>query len=85
VIRAGGKLDPSSVSAPAFLAVQLTVSSGDGHLHQVVLRTPTPHTLTVPANGRASIRVRGMRAGQYQLEVDGAARGALLIGGEPGP
>ena len=84
MIRAG-RLVPSSVSAPAFLAVQLTVASGDGKQHRVLLKTPTPHSLTVPAHGRASLIVPGLRAGQYQIEVDGAPRGILLIGGEPGP
>jgi len=29
--------------------------------------------------------IGGLRAGTYPIEVDGAARGALSIGGEPGP
>ena len=85
VIRAGGKLVPPSISAPAFLAVQLSVASADGKQHHVLLKTPTPHSLNVPAHGRASVLVPGLRAGQYQIEVDGAARGLLSIGGEPGP
>ncbi|HUO74493.1 MAG TPA: hypothetical protein VMU39_27225 [Solirubrobacteraceae bacterium] len=85
VIRPGGTLAPPSVSAPAFLAVRLTVASGDGRAHHVVLKTPTPHTLSVPAGGRASVLVPGLRAGQYPIEVDGSARGLLSIGGEPGP
>jgi hypothetical protein len=85
LIRPGGALAPPSVSAPAFLAVQVTVVSGDGRAHQVVVRTPTPQTLSVPAHGHASVLVPGLRAGQYQIDVDGAARGLLSIGGEPGP
>jgi hypothetical protein len=85
VVRAGGKLDPPSVSAPAFLTVQLSVASGDGKRHHIVLQTSTPHALTVPAHGRASVLVHGLRAGQYRIEVDGQAGGLLSIGGEPGP
>jgi hypothetical protein len=81
----GGQLSPKLVTAPAFLAVQLTVSSSDGKAHQIVLRTPTPHTLSVPANGRASVQIAGLKAGEYRLEVDGTTRGGLVIGGEPGP
>jgi hypothetical protein len=81
----GGQLSPKLVTAPAFLAVQLTVSSGDGKAHQVVLDTPAPHTLSVPANGQASALVPGLKAGEYALKVDGATRGGLVIGGEPGP
>jgi hypothetical protein len=65
--------------------VQFTIASGDGHSHQVVLKTPVLHTLSVPAHGRASIRIPGLRAGLYQVEVDGGVAGSLVIGGEPGP
>jgi hypothetical protein len=85
VIRSGGKLDPGSVSAPAFLALQLTVVSADGRSHRALLRTPTPHSLTIPAHGRASLLVAGLRAGRYVLDIDGAPRGLVMIGGEPGP
>ncbi len=84
-IDASGKLVPSSVSSPAFLAVQVSVSDGDGRAHRIVIHTPTPHTLLVPAGGRASVLIPGLRAGQYAVDVDGTSRGALLIGGEPGP
>jgi hypothetical protein len=73
------------ITVPAFLAVQFSVASGDGRSHQVVLKTPALHTLAVPARGRASIRIGGLRAGQYQIDVDGSAGGSLVIGGEPGP
>ncbi len=85
VIRTGGRLVPASVSAPAFLAVQLSVVAVDGRPHRVVLKTPVPHVLNVPVRGRAAVLVPGLRAGQYEIDVDGAARGMLLIGGEPGP
>jgi hypothetical protein len=84
-IGSGGHLDPQTVSAPAFLAVRVTVSSADGKAHQVTVQTPVPRSLSVPAGGRASVRISGQRAGRYAINVDGRARGALLIGGEPGP
>jgi hypothetical protein len=73
------------VSAPAFLAIRVTVASTGGSGYQVVLHTPTPFTLAVPAGGKASVLIPGQRAGQYSIVVDGRTRGALLIGGEPGP
>lgn len=85
VIRAGGRLDPPSVSSPASLPVDLTVVSGDGERHRVLLRTPVAHGLTVPAHGQASVLLRGLRAGRYELEIDRVPSGALVIGGEPGP
>jgi hypothetical protein len=84
-IGTGGALTPPTVSSPAFLAIQLTVISADGAAHRVVVQTPTAHSLAVPAHGRASLLIPGQRAGQYALTVDGASRGKLLIGGEPGP
>jgi hypothetical protein len=85
VIRSGGAVSPATVSAPAFLAVSVTVSSGDGSAHKVVVQTPTPHTLSVPAHGHASVLVPGLKAGAYAIIVDGKPKAILLIGGEPGP
>ncbi|MGI8428529.1 MAG: hypothetical protein ACR2OB_04335 [Solirubrobacteraceae bacterium] len=50
-----------------------------------MLRTPAIHTLVVPARGRASVLLAGLRSGRYELKVDGVVRGALVIGGQPGP
>ena len=78
-------ISPPTVNAPALLAVLLTVTSGDGQSHRVALRTPSPHSLSVPAHGRASVLLAGLHPGRYELLVDGVARGAQVIGGEPGP
>jgi hypothetical protein len=85
VLRSGGRLDPPQISVPALLAVQLTVDSRDGRSHHVVLRTPTPNLLSVPANGHASILIPGLKAGRYRLVIDGAVAGLLITGAEPGP
>jgi hypothetical protein len=50
-----------------------------------VIHTPTPHTFTVPARGHASLLISGLRAGAYAIDIDGAPKGSLIIGGEPGP
>jgi hypothetical protein len=84
-IRPGGALDPPSVSAPGFFAIALTVISGDGRAHSVRVHAPKPYSLAVPAHGRASVLIPGLRTGQYVIEVDGATRGALSIGAQPGP
>jgi hypothetical protein len=84
-VRPGGRLDPPTVSSPAFLAVEVTVISRDGRSHRVVVRVPSPRTLSVPAGGRASVLIGGLRQGRYGIDLDGAPRGALEIGGEPGP
>lgn len=84
-IGAGGGLSPLSVTAPAGVPIELTVISGDGKPHQVVLKAPHPQTLGVPAGGRASTAVTRLPAGQHPIEVDGATKGSLVIGGQPGP
>jgi hypothetical protein len=63
----------------------LTVTSADGRAHRVLIRTPTPHALSVPAGGKASTLVPGLPPGQYAVSVDGVVRGTLAIGGDPGP
>jgi hypothetical protein len=85
VIRAGGRLGPPVITVPAFLAVALSFASGDGSAHRVLVKTPSAHTLSVPAHGRTSLLIPGLRAGQYAIDVDGKPAGFLTIGGEPGP
>jgi hypothetical protein len=84
-IEPGGSLNPPAVTAPAHIPVQLTVVSGDGRPHRVLLHTPVAHALAVPGHGRAAVFLRGLKLGRYALDVDGVARGALVIGGAPGP
>jgi hypothetical protein len=81
----GGSLNPPTITAPAHIPVQLTVVSGDGRSHQVVLRTEPPRALAVPAHGRATVLIAGLRVGRYTLDVDSKPRGGLAIGGAPGP
>jgi hypothetical protein len=85
ILTSAGRLSPPVITAPAFLAVQLAVISRDGRAHHFVLRAPGTPMFTVPAHGRGSVLVRGLRAGHYALLMDGKVAGGLTIGGEPGP
>lgn len=84
-IHAPGGLTPPSVTAPTGVPIELTVISGDGKAHHVVLKAPRTRTLTVPAGAQASTVITGLAKGQYPLQVDGTTRGTLVIGGQPGP
>ena len=84
-IVSGGSLNPPTITAPAHIPVQVTVVSGDGRSHEVVLRTEPPRALAVPADGRATVLIAGLRVGRYTLDVDSKPRGGLAIGGAPGP
>jgi len=50
-----------------------------------MLEAPVRRSLAVPAGGRASAPVAGLKPGRYPLKVDGVVRGALVIGVQPGP
>jgi len=84
-VTSGESVTPPTISVPVAIPVQLTVVSRDGRAHTAVLRSPIPHTLAVPAGGRASTLVSGLRAGRYALQIDGADRAALVVGVQPGP
>jgi hypothetical protein len=51
----------------------------------VLIRTPTPRALPVPAAGRVSALLAGLPNGTYEVDVDGVRRGSLVIGSAPGP
>ena len=84
-VAAGGALVPPTISVPAAVPVELTVVSRDGRAHVAVLRSPLSRSLNVPAGARASVLISGLRPGRYALALDGAMRGALVIGVQPGP
>jgi hypothetical protein len=80
-----GELRPPQLTVPAFVAVGLTVVSGDGQTHHVVIQTPVARPVTVPAGGHATVRLPGTRAGTYPVTIDGKPAGSLVVGGEGGP
>jgi hypothetical protein len=55
------------------------------HASRPLLVAVSTHSLTVPPHGSASVRLAGLRAGRYTIEVDGRARAALVVGAQPGP
>lgn len=81
----GGALTPPQITVPPFLAVEVSVASGDGRAHTVVVATPRPQRFDVPAGARGAVRLPGLRAGEYAIELDGRAAGTLVVGGEAGP
>jgi hypothetical protein len=81
----GGRLFPTTVSAPAFLAVEVTVRSRDPVARVVTVNADRPYRLTVPPSRTARLTVPGQRPGTYPVTVRGGGRAALVWGGEPGP
>jgi hypothetical protein len=84
---AGGGLSPSVVSVPAFLTVELTLVSADGHAHRATIATDHgTRTLSVAAGARSSLRLTGLKRGTYAVSADGGAKTAkLVVGVNPGP
>jgi hypothetical protein len=84
-LAAAGTLSPGQVSAPAFLAVAVRINSASSSAHTATIATPHPVHLQIPPHGVGATTIPGLRAGTYAILIDGARRGALVIGGEPGP
>jgi hypothetical protein len=85
VVEPGGRLTPSTITVPPFLAVEISVRADDGKPHRLVVRTMPPHVLRVVAGKRAAVRIHGLRPGRYPVMLDGHRAGALVAGGEVGP
>ncbi len=84
-ITSGGGLAPTAVSLPAVGSVTFTVISRDARAHHVALHMPSGMPgVTVVADGRATALLRGIKPGRYVVDVDGLARGLVLVGGTPG-
>ena len=73
------------MSAPAFLAVAVRINSASPAAHTATIATPHRVQLRIPPHGAGARTIAGLRAGTYAILIDGARRGALVIGGEPGP
>jgi hypothetical protein len=80
-----GKLTPSTISVPAFLAAEVTVTSTDTGAHTVVVQAGKGYTIPVPPQGSGTTKVPGQKAGKVTVLVDGKPGGTLSWGGEPGP
>jgi hypothetical protein len=79
--RAG--IRPPVVAVPAFLPVELAGVSRDRHPHTLNFQGTV---VEVPAGGRASVRLDGLKAGRYPVAVDGRENAVTIVSGaEPGP
>jgi alpha-L-arabinofuranosidase len=82
-IRPGDRLSPTALTVPSSAPIELTLSA-DGHSHHVALHGAGTRIITVPAHGRITTPISGLKPGRYALDVDGVGRGALLAGGPIG-
>jgi hypothetical protein len=83
---AGGALSPPTVAAPSGFTVAVTLANRDSKPHTVIIKTPTPSgSIHVPVGGYSYLLETKLPKGTYAITVDGATRGALVIGSAPGP
>jgi hypothetical protein len=80
-----GRLTPPTVSVPAFLAVEVTVTTTDASAHTALVKAGKGYTIHIPPRGSGTVKVPGQKAGRVQVLVDGKPRGVIAWGGEPGP
>lgn len=79
----GTSVRPKRVSVPAFFTIRVIGVSADGEPHRVEFQGGA---VDVPAGGRASFDVEGLRDGSYPVTIDGREGAATIVTGvEPGP
>lgn len=84
----GRRLQPSTITVPPFLAIQLTLRASDRERHRLILLTPEGLALDMGAEQRkVSLLLPGQRAGRYKVRLDYEAKpvATLVVGGEVGP
>jgi hypothetical protein len=75
--------DPPDVSVPAFFTIRVTGVSADGKVHTIGFQG---QAVKVPAGGKASFDVEGLRAGVYPVSIDDRPGAVTITAGEqPGP
>jgi hypothetical protein len=80
---ADGSLSPATVAAPASTAIVLTITSKASRPLRVFV--VPGRFFTVPAGGRGSVRLDGLKPGRHQIYIEGIPRGTLVVGAAPGP
>jgi hypothetical protein len=81
----GRTVTPRRVNVPAFLPIEVRLTSRDGRPHDVRIDAPGGGLVQLAAGGTAVRRLPGARAGSFPIVVDGAVRAELRVGLEPGP
>lgn len=85
-VVAAGQITPRTVTAAAFLAVDVSVTAHD-HAQRVTIDAPGGRTFTVAAGGTRHVLLDGLEPGDYPITTAAGARATLHVvrGGDPGP
>jgi hypothetical protein len=82
VLQADGSLQPATISVPAFLTIAVSVENRGDAAHQLEVAGAG---VQVAAGQEATLTLEGRRAQRLDVLIDGAPKGVLVVGAEPGP
>src|SRR4051794_19695300 len=81
-----GTISPSTVSVPAFLALELQVRNRTGGAIRFTMEgADPPGPFEVAAGATSHARVSGVKKGRYTITIEGVGTATLVSGTEPGP
>ena len=84
-VLSSGALSPPTISIPTGYTVELTfIDKGSARVHAIV-HTPKPVDIVAPPGGDSYLLVSHLPKGTYAIDINGVARGSLVIGAAPGP
>jgi hypothetical protein len=83
---AGASLSPTTVTIPAFLAIELRVTAKGG-AEKLTISAPGGGTLSVGAGQTATKSLAGLTPGDYSVTTASGGKSTLRVinGGDPGP
>ncbi|MBI5106566.1 MAG: hypothetical protein HZB46_16545, partial [Solirubrobacterales bacterium] len=79
-----GGLSPRTVTIPAFLAVEIRITSGDGKPHLAQVKAPGARDTVALPGQPAIIQLKGLKAGDYPIAIDGKGAGTLRVSKDAG-
>jgi len=85
-VKPDGTVTPSTVSVPAFLALDLVVHNETAGSVSAALEGGRPAgALEVGSGATGRRRLVGLRKGRYTVRMQGAGTATVIVGVEPGP
>lgn len=84
-VLASGALSTRTISVPAGYTVEVTFIDQSSVTVHAVVHTPKPLHIVAPPGGDAYLLVSHLPKGTYAIDINGVARGSLVIGAAPGP
>jgi hypothetical protein len=84
-IAADGTLAPTTVSVPAGYTIEVTFVDHGSTRDAALVHTPKPLEIVIAPGGDSYLLASHVPKGTYAIEINGTARGSLVVGTAPGP